>query len=117
MNRQEVLLKPFDIETHKNTFVNYLEVIILEDGTVSYAVPSHQEKLIMIACQKLQVTRQELNDLCPAEYYADFMTWLCKMSNCVALWNEHMVGIPNELQKEAINALAKHNLYQGKAFE
>ena len=36
----------FDLEKHKQTYVQYLEVVILEDGTVEYAVPSHQEKLI-----------------------------------------------------------------------
>ena len=38
----------FDLEKHKQTYVQYLEVVILEDGTVEYAVPSHQEKLIEI---------------------------------------------------------------------
>lgn len=45
-NEQIVLNGPFDIETHKKTFKNYLEVIILENGRIVYAVPSHQEKLI-----------------------------------------------------------------------
>lgn len=30
----------FDLEKHKQTYVQYLEVVILEDGTVEYAVPS-----------------------------------------------------------------------------
>ena len=30
---------PFDIKKHQETFINYLEVLILEDGTVDYAVP------------------------------------------------------------------------------
>lgn len=42
----------FDLEKHKQTYVQYLEVVILEDGTVEYAVPSHQEKLIALACMK-----------------------------------------------------------------
>ena len=54
----------FDLEKHKQTYVQYLEVVILEDGTVEYAVPSHQEKLIALACQKKGVSRQELNNLC-----------------------------------------------------
>ena len=77
----------FDLEKHKQTYVQYLEVVILEDGTVEYAVPSHQEKLIALACQKRGVTRQELNDLCPREYYYDFLTWLCMQANAVADWD------------------------------
>lgn len=113
MNEQSVLRSPFNIETHKATFINYLEVVISEDGTVMYAVPSHQEKVILLACQKLNVTRDELNELCPQEYYFDFMTWLCKISGCVALWNDRMIGMANEQQLEAIKQLAEENLYRG----
>lgn len=113
MNEQQVLRKPFNVETHKQTFVNYLEVIISEDGTIMYAVPSHQEKLIAMACQKLHVTRDVLNDLCPQEYYFDFMRWLCLISGCVALWNEHMQGVANELQQKAIKQLVREGLYRG----
>lgn len=110
---QNVLSSPFDIEIHKKTFTNYLEVIIGEDGTVMYAVPSHQEKLIEMACKKLSVTREELNDLCPPEYYFDFMTWLCKISGCVALWTNYMNGIPNEKQIHCIEKLIEAELYNG----
>ena len=34
----------FDIEKHKETYTNYLEVLILENGTIVYAIPSHQMK-------------------------------------------------------------------------
>lgn len=41
----------------------------------------------LVACQKKGVSRQELNDLCPREYYYDFLTWLCMQANAVAVWN------------------------------
>lgn len=111
---QKVLHNPFNIETHKTTFINYLEVIISEDGTVMYAVPSHQEKLISLACKKLNLTRDELNELCPQEYYFDFLTWLCKISGCVALWNSHRMGVANEQQLKTIKQLSEEKLYSGK---
>lgn len=43
----------FDIQKHKATFTGYMEVIIDENGTVMYAVPSHQEKAIALAEAKL----------------------------------------------------------------
>lgn len=113
-NNQDVLRKPFDIEIHKQTFINYLEVIIREDGTVEYAVPSHQEKLIALACEKLKMTRNELNDFCPPAYYFDFTRWLCQVSDCVALWNEHMMGVPNDAQKKTIHTLIEEKLFRGK---
>lgn len=113
MNEQEVLHGAFDLETHKKTFINYLEVVISEEGTVMYAVPSHQEKLISIACEKLGVSRQELNDLCPREYYFDFLFWLCKITGCVSLWNEYMIGTANEEQKQTVQVLMDEGLYRG----
>lgn len=111
---QNIMRKPFNMETHKVTFVNYLEVVITEDGTIEYAVPSHQEKVIAVACEKLDITRKELEDLCPKEYYWDYMTWLCKISSCVSVWNEWIIGTPNELQQKALEQLAEHGLYRGK---
>ena len=46
MNKQsEVLRNPFNVKIHKETFINYLEVIINPDGVIEYAVPSHIEKV------------------------------------------------------------------------
>lgn len=114
MNEQiDVLHSDFDIETHKRTFVNYLEVVIREDGKIEYAVPSHQEKLIAIARAKLGVTRKELCDMCPREYMFDYNTWLCGITNCVSVWNDFHMGTPNEKQRGALQTLKVHGLYRG----
>lgn len=110
---QKILNSAFNLETHKEAFVDYLEVIIREDGMVEYAVPSHQEKLIKIAMTKLGVTRKQLCDMCPREYHFDFMNWLCSITNCVSLWNAHRVGTPNETQQWVIQNLRYHGLYKG----
>lgn len=34
----------FNIQKHKETYINYLEVLILENGKVVYAIPGHQMK-------------------------------------------------------------------------
>lgn len=85
------LYSPFDIEQHKQNFVDYLEVVVFPDGHIEYAVPSHQEKLIAVCMKELGLTRDELNKRCPKEYYFDFMTWLCNVSHCVSVWNEYVV--------------------------
>ena len=96
----------FDLEKHKQTYVQYLEVVILEDGTVEYAVPSHQEKLIALACQKKGVSRQELND---------FLTWLCMQANAVAVWNNDCCyGLSiNRKQIGTLRRLKKAGVYGG----
>lgn len=113
MNEQQVLAEPFNAEIHKKTFINYLEVIILESGEIIYAVPSHQEKMIALACQKLNMTRDELNDHCPIEYYADFMTWLIQLTGAVSVWNDMKMGTPNEQQLQSLIHLKNEGLYRG----
>lgn len=114
MTEQEVLRRLFDINIHKQTFINYLEVVIDENGTVMYAVPSHQEKLIQLACKKLNVSRDELMNLCPPEYYFNFMEWLCQVSRCISVWNKFYIGTLNVKQKEMLKKLAEESLYKGK---
>ena len=109
----KVLHGNFDIETHKKTFVNYLEVIIREDGTVEYAVPSHQEKLIGIAMKQLGLTRMQLYAMCPREYMFDVCEWLCKITNCISVWNDYCVGLPNDVQARALRTLKLHGLSRG----
>jgi len=110
----EVLLKPFNKETHKKTFINYLEVIMDEDGKVMYAVPSHQEKMISIVCERKGISRDELNDLCPKEYYFNFLEWLHLQCGCVAVWNDFYVGKLNERQKEVLQELKDYGIYKGE---
>lgn len=79
----------FDLEKHKETYVNYLEVMIDKDGKIMYAVPSHQEKAIAMACEAKGINRAELEKMCPKEYYFDFLTWLLMQSGAMAVWNEY----------------------------
>lgn len=105
----------FDMEQHKKTFINYLEVVIDENGKIMYAVPSHQEKLIKLACENLKVTKEELNAMCPMDYHFDFVTWLCKVSGVCAVWNAHIEKYRlTERQIAALKALKDNRLYKGK---
>lgn len=110
----EVLHQPFDLEVHKKTFQHYLEVIIDEVGTVHYAVPSHQEWLIQKARKMQSVTREQLYDLCPPEYYFDVIGWLTQTTKCIAVWDESYVGNPNEQQLRTLNILEENHLFTHK---
>ena len=111
---QKVLHSEFSIERHKEAFKNYLEVVIDEDGTVMYAVPSHQEKMIEIACKKLNVTRDELKNMCPEEYYLDFILWLSKVSSSCSVWTNYVIGYSfTEKQISKLQELQNEGLYWG----
>lgn len=102
----------FDIQKHKETYINYLEVIILPTGKVEYAVPSHQEKLIRIGMNKHKCSRDTYMKMCPEEYYFDYMTWLCKDTGCIAVWNDRFYGNPNRFQMKKLQELKNSGLYR-----
>lgn len=110
---QAALHSPFDIEIHKQLFINYLEVCIHPDGTIAYAVPSHQEYLYMYLMSRLNKTRDEINAMVPKKYYFDMHTWLCKESGCIMVWNEFYHGTANTKQCNALRKLKMHGLYKG----
>lgn len=109
------LYSEFDIDQHKKTFIHYLKVVIDENGKIMYAVPSHQEKLISLACERLNVTREKLNAMCPQEYYFDFMTWLYKISGACAVW-EKFVRCDKLIKQQimALQTLKDNELYLGQ---
>lgn len=113
MNEQKVLHSPFDLQIHKETFINYLEVVILENGTVEYAVPSHQMKVTDIIAKQRNLTRTGVSELCPPEYYFDYNNWLCRESKAVMVWNDFFLGEPNDLQLHTLTILMEHGLYYG----
>lgn len=111
------LSSTFDIEKHRDIYTHYLEAIIFPDGHIEYAIPSHQEKLISICCEKLRVSRQTLYDMCPEEYYYDFVTWLCNISGCISIWTNFMIKSDKEpitnLQNQTITKLTEYKIYEG----
>ena len=115
-----LLQHPYDhpfisVEDHVEVkkHINYLEVVIDEDGKIYYAIPSHQQALTKIACQKLNVTEQELADMCPGEYYANYNVWLSMQAKCTCVWNEFYQGVLNDKQKEALVFLKENGLFKG----
>lgn len=104
----------FDIEKHKANYVNYLEVLILSDGTIKYAVPSHQELAISLACKKLGVTRDELCKMTPIDFYCDWLKWLCSKAEVVSVWNDYIVyDSINKTQYNKLKLLKLNGLYKG----
>lgn len=104
----------FDLNKHKDSFNSYLEVMILEDGTIEYAVPSHQEKAIKLACEKLQISRSELDLLCLREWWCDYLTWLLRFSGAVAVWeNRVWYSTISKKQISALKMLKLQGLYKG----
>lgn len=116
-NALHVMHGPFSISLHAATFVNYLEVVILPDGHVEYAVPSHTEKLLQIAMEQTQLSREQIYNSCPPDYYFSVNEWLCKYTNCVAVNTYSYIGEPNDAQLSMLRRLAKAGLFKGSVIE
>lgn len=116
MNEQQrVLNSPFDLETHKKTFTNYLEVIIDSEGNVTYAVPSHQQAMIRIATEKLNVTKERLFEMY-ASSRCDTIEWLSGITGCISVWFGNYVGEPNEKQLELLRKFREEGIYIGPTY-
>ena len=112
--QQKVLHSPFNIEVHKATFINYLEIVIDTEGVVHYAVPSHQEFIINYLVQTKYGTREALHDAVPREYWFDMITWLTKQSGIIAVWNDRYLGKLNDFQIATLEELQRVGLYKGE---
>ena len=115
MEKKYDLYSEFDIELHKKTFPHYLEVIIGPTGAVAYAVPSHQYALIAIACKKYGVDRKKLDEMCPREYWGDYMRWLCMITDCISVWEWQIEYYKvNRKQLATLRRLKMAGLYMGQ---
>lgn len=105
----------FDIEQHKQTFINYLEILIEANGHVVYAVPSHIEKAVALACEALHVSRPELEAMCPPEFYYDYNVWVLRQSGAIMVWNNFFVagGELTRPQQAMLRKLKLSGLYKG----
>ena len=116
LNKYDVLHSPFDAKAHKLCFNDYLEVMLAPDGTIHYAVPSHQEFLINKVCEIRGWSRVVLMYACPPEYYFNFLDWLISESGgYIPVWERFVYSWPlNKLQVEALKMLRDEKLYRGK---
>lgn len=116
MTEEEIFALPFDIGRHKSLrYRKAIEVMIGTDGSVHYALPSHQEFLIAKAMEQHHLTREELMAQCPTEYYGDFWSWLIPMSGgYVPAWEIGVFQYPlNRKQVAALRRLKMAGLFRG----
>ena len=117
---QEVLHGDFDIETHKETFVSYLEVVISPEGVVEYATPSHTEKMIEIfAKQKgfddIDKAREYVWDVTVKNGMCSAIEYLSGVTGYIVVWFDHYYASdpPTKAQLDKLWELFKNGVYAG----
>lgn len=118
IRQQEVLHSKFDIETHKNTFIDYLEVCIDPDGVIHYAIPSHTEWCIKYIAARDNVPETDVrygNEPYTQEYQESIFAidYVTKLSRCISVWTWNYMGIPNDAQLQTLRELKMVGLYKG----
>lgn len=107
---EKVLHSPFNVKTHKETFINYLEVIINPNGIIEYAVPSHIEKVNEKYMEKYKCTREEI--------YEKFMFSIdvATEMKIILVWNDRIECDFNPTQEQlaSLLMLKKEGLYYGE---
>lgn len=114
----KVLHEPFDFAIHNKTFINYCEVVILDDGTIEYSIPSHMEKLLNITANKFGMTRQELDARLreECEWYFEICSY---NSKCMLVSNKECRFFfePTAAQLKSLQQLVKHGCVDLEVFD
>lgn len=112
MTQLDVLHGPFDVETHKRWFRNYLELVIAEDGTCVYACPSHQRVLERLAQAQGSPTEWEAYRawLMHSGLFYDYDEWLMELTGAICVWTCGHRGVPNKAQEATLEMLRREGL-------
>ena len=112
-NEELLLQSPFNLERHKKIFNNQLKVVILENGKIEYAYPSHRLKITEVIAKKHNITQKQVAALCPPLYRSEYFYWLCVEANAIMVWNKYYIGDLNAAQLDTLTILKKSGLYKG----
>lgn len=96
----EILHSKFDVEVHSKHFINYCEVIVLPNGEVEYAVPSHERKAIEIFKREFNLSDEDLNNLSKDLS----IEYICEKCHLIMLWYAYAFT-PIKITQEQVNTL------------
>lgn len=112
----------FDAEMHAQTYIDYLEVVITNDGVIHYAHPSHTIFVENLLKQKFG--EEKFKQLIEQpEAYNDYGLWLCRTADVIMVWNNFYRGTPNKKQIKSLILLKETKdklglpLYKGEINE
>lgn len=111
--QQRVLHSPFDIETHKKTFIHYLEIVISPEGVIEYAVPSHERKLRdILGISAGQMERDYFMNVSIGKFITP-IEWLTEQTGYISVWDGGYIGKANKRQIGVLQKLRREGLYEG----
>lgn len=100
----------FDYKKHNETYFYYCEVIILPNGTVHYAVPSHSEFLKKYIATKQHIPEKDVYKYLKDKYQQSaFILYgldtLLDETKAIAVYYNTYYGTPNKKQLKVLQRL------------
>lgn len=99
-----------------NEWISYCEILILDNGMIELARPSHMEKVIEIYCEKNNITREEFKD--NFSRMLNPLDFICEKYHIIAVWYNKIL-MPkkiNRFQRLTINKLQDAGLISAYPF-
>lgn len=110
-----VLHEPFSINRHKHTFIDYFEIIILPDGTVEYAIPSHITYIENYIAQMYNSSVEQLHDMRNDIY--NNMIENCGLISCWSHQYKIYTHTPTDEQIKTLQVLISEGLTSNHLIE
>lgn len=109
MNDEKVLHQKFSIKKHSQTFFAYCEVLIMPSGQITYAIPSHYEKLKKFYQKQFHLTKQQLKSLIVENLWN--VNDLAEQLGVIICWYESVYcpSIITDKQVRALNLLVNNS--------
>ena len=89
----------------------YCEILILSNGMIELARPCHQEKLINIYCNKMNINKEEFKEIFPKNL--SILDFICEKYSIVSVWYNSLI-LPkqklNRFQQNTLNKLIEAGL-------
>lgn len=83
----------------------YCEILILSNGMIELARPCHQEKLINIYCNKMNIDKEEFKKRFPTNL--SIVDFICEKYSIISVWYNSLILPSQKLNRFQQNTLDK----------
>lgn len=104
----------FDIDDHKRHFNDFIDLIVLPDGSAKYAIPDPISSMQKHLLQTTGMSESELLELSPCNPESYF-NWLLNRTECVVVYKDKIrYKYMTIKQEEFVNNLRRLNMISFK---
>ena len=110
----------FDMDKHKEKYINYLEIVIERNGKIHYAVPSHIKRLERLMMEMYHMTYNEIysmyNNDSDSDSFMEYVYWLMDKTGAITVYNNMYRGKANRVQLSVMKQLVDRGVISHYAY-